>query len=1161
MNRPVFKNIVIILLVVSAIFVYLGSPLLAEENQEDRIARINREIAEKGEHWTAGKTTVGNLPWEERQKLTGYIPPTAEQWSRIPLRESIVSLALPHAFDWRSLNGTTVAKSQGGCGSCWAFAAVAQLEAHARIFDQRILDLSEQAVLDCNLDGGGCNGGRVFAALDLFIARGAVNEICMPYRAADGFPCTMDACDKLAEIDTYVGLAATVDQIKQSVYDYGPVSCAMYAHDNFSNYTSGCYSADYSDIPNHAVLIVGWDDSACGGNGAWIIKNSWGTNWGYDGYGYIQYGVCSIGSYPYQIDYHPSIVLVHLDTPNGSEQLEIGEVFDITWMLGRVTPDSVNVFLSLNSGFSYDSTIVSNLSGITENYLWVVPELPVTTARVKIVAYYGGVVGGYDDSDEDFTIVGPPYRYVSPAGGNVYPYSLPRWAANNIQTAVDAANVGDSILVEGGYVYNSPVNVSTPLFLLGGYDSLFETRDPDLYVTTIQSVGSTVSFINTLFMSCGIDGFTLAGGTGRSATMPDIGVYGGGIFCYSASPVIKNNIITDCGYTSVTGFSGGGGISCYNGSVTIENNTITGCRAQSGGGIYLYQVSAVIRNNRISGSTPNIEFSGTRNGGGIYALHSSIALENNTIIENTNYIFGGGIYARFSPLSASGDTISFNTCINGGGGIYAERSPLQGSNMTIMNNSSAGQGGGIYQKREEMTVENSVIALNETAYLGGGIYADSSWGEIVNNTVDRNIAAFGGGNLFLTAMEPISLKNNLITYGRKYGLQATNPDNVTMRYNTIFGNFPDELFMITPDSTNTSRNPHYADTTAFDYRLGLHSGGIDTGDPASGTDPDGSRSDQGAFGGPGAMFAAPDHVAGLTAATVNDTTIHIEWPAVTSPGLDFYAIYTAALDGFLPDESNFLGTIAGDVTSYDDYPVSGCVYYYISAVNFSGYAGGYSVQAGACVSGTDIIDPAVTVVYPDGEEYIETGDTVTIRWIATDNIGVDSVCVWFSENGGSEYMLLAGSEPNDSSYIWIVHSVVSDSCLIRIVAFDAALNEGEDTSNAFFSVIDPTGVADEEDEPVLPVFVNALEQNYPNPFNGNTTIVYTLSEKCGVEISIYDPAGRMIRTLGRKERGPGRHYTAWDGKDNAGRGVTSGVYFCRIKAGKFRQTRKIIYLR
>ena len=99
------------------------------------------------------------------------------------------------------------------------------------------------------------------------------------------------------------------------------------------------------------------------------------------------------------------------------------------------------------------------------------------------------------------------------------------------------------------------------------------------------------------------------------------------------------------------------------------------------------------------------------------------------------------------------------------------------------------------------------------------------------------------------------------------------------------------------------------------------------------------------------------------------------------------------------------------------------------------------------------------------------------------------------------------------------------------------------------------------DETETPSYANRLEQNFPNPFNGTTTIRYSLDSKSSVDISIYDTAGRLIRVLERQTREPGRYEAVWRGVDNADRAVASGIYFCRIKAGAFSQTRKIVYLR
>ena len=248
------------------------------------------------------------------------------------------------------------------------------------------------------------------------------------------------------------------------------------------------------------------------------------------------------------------------------------------------------------------------------------PNLPVATARLYIAAYAGGSVISSDVMDGDFTIKGL-YRYVSPAGGNVYPYSLPAWAAHTSRTRSTPRSDGDSIMVAAA-TYASAIVIDKPVYLLGGWDAGFASRNPQVNVTTIQSIGSVVSFLSIASGSPGIEGFTITGGTGTELFLPDFGVYGGGIVVYGTPAVIKNNSIAGCGYAGIAGFSGGGGIAVWNGSVTIAGNTISGCVAQSGGGIYLYQATAAITGNTISGAHPNAEFSGMKNGGGIYARQS-----------------------------------------------------------------------------------------------------------------------------------------------------------------------------------------------------------------------------------------------------------------------------------------------------------------------------------------------------------------------------------------------------------------------------------------------------------------------------------------------------------------------------------------------------------
>jgi len=88
-----------------------------------------------------------------------------------------------------------------------------------------------------------------------------------------------------------------------------------------------------------------------------------------------------------------------------------------------------------------------------------------------------------------------------------------------------------------------------------------------------------------------------------------------------------------------------------------------------------------------------------------------------------------------------------------------------------------------------------------------------------------------------------------------------------------------------------------------------------------------------------------------------------------------------------------------------------------------------------------------------------------------------------------------------------------------------------------------------------------MAQNYPNPFNSATTISYDISKITDIELTIFNILGQKIRTLVNCRQPAGTYQIQWDGQDNAGRNVASGIYFYRLKAGEFAQIRKIILMK
>ncbi|MEW6363346.1 MAG: C1 family peptidase [Acidobacteriota bacterium] len=263
---------------------------------KDQLDKMRTELKRRGHKFDVGCNPAMKHTLEE---LCGFSAAKAasQGWieNTVPPMEG-----LPTAFDWRSSNGVTSVKDQANCGSCWAFAMCGAFEAAIRIKDATTVDLSEQNMLNCNSYGYDCGGG-FFDANDMHVNPGAVLESCAPYTS--GSSGTTGSCNTSCahpyKLDNwyYVGSASgvpTVDQIKNAIYTYGPISVAVYADSYFQAYTSGIFTRNASGNPNHAIVLVGWDDNG-GTDGYWIMKNSWGTGWGESGYMRIKYGVQKIG--------------------------------------------------------------------------------------------------------------------------------------------------------------------------------------------------------------------------------------------------------------------------------------------------------------------------------------------------------------------------------------------------------------------------------------------------------------------------------------------------------------------------------------------------------------------------------------------------------------------------------------------------------------------------------------------------------------------------------------------------------------------------------------------------------------------------------------------------------------------------------------------------
>ncbi|KAJ8943313.1 hypothetical protein NQ318_004754 [Aromia moschata] len=262
---------------------------LAEETRRFAIFQDNlRVIEQHNAKYERGETSFArgvnrftDMTKEEIKKLLNRKPSPK---TGNTMTAAMINATVADSLDWRAQGAVATVKDQGDCGSCWAFAAVGAMESAYYMKNGQLVQFSEQQLIDCTTSYGtvGCDGGFMQGGFEYAHDNGISTEDAYPYAAKDQ---SCQSTTVFLTISSFVQIEQNEDTIKSVVGTVGPVGVAIYA-DDIVSYSSGVY--DNPSCPNsseeldHEVLLVGYGSE--NGQDYWLIKNSWGTNWGESGY-------------------------------------------------------------------------------------------------------------------------------------------------------------------------------------------------------------------------------------------------------------------------------------------------------------------------------------------------------------------------------------------------------------------------------------------------------------------------------------------------------------------------------------------------------------------------------------------------------------------------------------------------------------------------------------------------------------------------------------------------------------------------------------------------------------------------------------------------------------------------------------------------------------
>jgi len=273
-----------------------------EEMERFQTFLMNIEAIEKMKHIDPSArysvlTPFADLTPEQFAKRNGYSADIQEKQKHALQAAAPLDVSdLPTSYDAREKGLVNPVKNQAQCGSCWAFATVANIEGQNKLVNGELISLSEQELVDCSKSDNGCNGGLPSRAYDDLMKgkMGLELESAYPYTAVTGKSCLAKQSLQKVFLSSYKSISTNEDQIAAALMQYGPLAIGINAQ-YMQLYSGGISDPWWCPAQlDHGVAIVGFGEEK---NDAkwkfpwtsptkkfWTIKNSWGESWGEKGY-------------------------------------------------------------------------------------------------------------------------------------------------------------------------------------------------------------------------------------------------------------------------------------------------------------------------------------------------------------------------------------------------------------------------------------------------------------------------------------------------------------------------------------------------------------------------------------------------------------------------------------------------------------------------------------------------------------------------------------------------------------------------------------------------------------------------------------------------------------------------------------------------------------